>query len=79
LKIKDFWNAVDAANDRSVMTWRERYDKAYAALNAATDRCNTATTAEEREAAEAAQREAQAAYDAIIDEAEVGTGRATIN
>jgi hypothetical protein len=57
------------------MTWRERHDKALAALDAATDRCNAAPS----EAAEAAQREAQAAYDAIMDEAEVGTGRATVN
>jgi hypothetical protein len=53
--------------------------QALAKLDAATGQCNATTTPAEREAAEAARREAGAAYDAIMDEAEVGTARATIN
>lgn len=59
--------AIAKAGKRVMLaaTWRERHDAALAAMEAATT--------------EAERAEAERAYDAIMSEAEAGTGRVTIN
>lgn len=64
----------------AAVTWRERHDKALAEFDAATERYSAAREAGRGVVeAEACMKRAQAAYELVMDEAEVGTGQASVH